>query len=90
MQRITWGKKKKKGIAEPFNQQQEKRQDVNYLLEREANLFFDAEGKGIMLLPHYSSVTSSVWTLLSSCFVPRVSLSSGLTFALTSHLCPDE
>lgn len=52
--------------------------------------FLMQEGKGILLLPHYSSVTSSVWTPLSSCFVPRLTVSSGLTFALASHRCPDD
>lgn len=35
----------KKGIAEPLNQQREKRHDANCILEREANLFFDAGGE---------------------------------------------
>lgn len=57
-------------------------------LKGKPSSFLMQEQKGILLLPHYSSVTSSVWTpLLLFCI--RVTLSSGLTFALASHTFPD-
>lgn len=58
-------------------------------LKGKPSSFLMQEQKGILLVPHYSSVTSSVWTPLFSCFVFRVTLSSGLTFALASHTFPD-
>lgn len=89
MQRITW----KRGLAEYLCLQQKRlslkanqRQDANSQLERGDKLMFDGRGKGSTIAaPPFSGDFLCLDPALFSCFTPRVTLVSGLTFALATY-----